>query len=360
MSCAQRGVVVVDPAAASVGAVETVFVGTSRGQDAATGDAFGPERSTELRYLRMDVSVPPVRKPGQIDIPPSAARADATTEFVAVDEGVYPGLAAFRADLAGALKTRPKGQREAVVFVHGFNITFAEGTYRLAQLGHDLGLDGVLVHYSWPSKAHPLAYVYDRDSALFARDGLEDLLNQVAASGAERIVLVAHSLGSHVLMEALRQAAISGDRPMLDKIAAVVLMSPDLDVDVFRAQAHRIGRLPQPFVIFTSQKDRALSLSARLTGRNERRLGNLETAAALADLDVTVFDTTAFSVGDGHFNTATSPALLALLGRVADIDRAFTRERAARTGLLPGAILTFQNATEVILSPVVAITGLRN
>jgi len=360
LACAPRGNVVVDPAAAHIGAIETVFVGSSRGADTPGGDPYGSGRAGDLTYLRLDVSVPPDRRPGEIAFPPKSRKADPATDFVAADEGIYAGLPAFRSDLSRALKARPRGQREAVVFVHGFNNNFAEGTYRLAQLGHDLGLDGVLVHYSWPSKAHPLAYVYDRDSALFARDGLEELLNEVVASGAERILLIAHSLGSHVVMETLRQSAIAGNSRVLDRISGVVLMSPDLDVDVFRFQARRIGELPQPFVIFTSRKDRALSLSARLTGRGERRLGNIETAAALADLKVTVLDTTAFSVGGGHFNTATSPALLALLGRIADVDRAFIRERAAHTGLLPGAILTFQNATEIVLSPVVAITGLQN
>ena len=104
-----------------------------------------------------------------------------------------------------------RGDRDAVIYVHGFNNTFSEGLYRIAQLSKDLDMPGVTAHYSWPSAGNPLGYVADRDSSLFARDGLERLMQEVVASGAERIVLVAHSMGSALTMEALRQIA-TGNR----------------------------------------------------------------------------------------------------------------------------------------------------
>lgn len=358
-ACAQRGEITLDPAAAGVGTVESVYVGTSRSAAAEPAEEFSSDRSPQLRYTRLDVSVPPQRVPGDITWPRRHGRPDPEKDFLTVHQDFYPGAASFEADLARRIRALPRGQREAVVFVHGFNNTFAEGVYRMAQLGHDLGLQGALIHYSWPSKAHPLGYVYDRDSALFARDGLEDLLTQVDRAGAERILLVAHSMGALILMETLRQVTIAGKSGISRKISGVVLLSPDVDIDLFKAQAQRIGPLPQPFLIFTSRKDRALSLSARLTGRNQRRLGNLDSAQDLASLKVTVLDTTAYSEGTGHFNVGNSPALIALLSRIADVDTALAREAVARTGLLPGAILTFRNATEIVLAPVVAITGYR-
>ena len=357
-ACTPRGSLVVDAAAADVGTVETVFIGTTRADDPETGSPFGIDRSAATRFARLDIVVPPVRKPGEIAWPHPGRRGDPQTEFLTAREQLYPGAPAFRADLSAALGRERRGGREAVVFVHGFNNTFAEGAYRLAQIGHDLDLRGAYVHYSWPSRAHPLGYAYDRDSALFARDGLEDLLHEVRAAGAERILLIAHSMGSALTMETLRQIAIAGDRALLDRIAGVVLISPDIDVDVFRAQAARIGALPQPFYIFTSKKDRALALSARLTGQRDR-LGTIADVAEIADLRVTLLDTTAFSSGVGHFNAGNSPGLLAILGRLNEVDAAFARDRAGRTGLLPGAVLTVQNATQIVLSPVAALSGLQ-
>jgi esterase/lipase superfamily enzyme len=224
-------------------------------------------------------------------------------------------------------------------------------------MSRDLDLPGVQVHYSWPSRGKPLAYVHDRDSALFARDGFERMLDEVVAAGAERILIVGHSMGAALTMETLRQAAIRGNRRLVSRISGVLLLSPDIDVDVFHGQARAIGKLPQPFFIFTSRRDRALALSARLTGLGQERLGNIKDVSRIADLEVTVVDVAAFSVGDGHFNVGTSPALIRLLGRIGDVDAAYGRDRTGRTGLLPGVVLTIQNVTQVVLTPVAVLGG---
>lgn len=358
-ACAPRGNMVFDPSAASVGTVETIFIGTTRGPNAETGDQFSRERRHDARYTRLDISIPPKRTAGEIHWPAPRRKPDATKDFLTTQEILYPDAPAFRSDLARTLAKSPRGQREATIFVHGFNSTYAEGAYRLAQLGHDLDLPGALVNYSWPSRGHALAYAYDRDSALFARDGLEELLHQVEAAGAERILLVGHSMGGALTMETLRQIAIDGDSRLLRKIEAVVLISPDIDLDVFRAQASRLTELRNPIFVFTSRKDRALSLSAKLSGE-ATRLGNVQNASELADVRVTLLDTTAFATGSGHFNVGNSPMLLALLGRIRDIDAVLAADQTTRTGLLPGAVLTVQSATQIVLSPVTAISGLQN
>jgi esterase/lipase superfamily enzyme len=139
-------------------------------------------------------------------------------------------------------------------------------------------------------------------------------------------------------------------------VRGVVLISPDIDVEVFRMQARDIGRLPQPFLIFGSDRDRVLRLSALITGQ-KGRLGSLENIDQVADLDVTYLDVGAFSSGAGHFVAGTSPALIQLLGRIGEVDQAFGGDAAGRTGLLPGLILTTRSATRIILSPVAEITG---
>lgn len=352
LSCGPRGDIVISPAAVGVGDITTVFVGTTRVQDPATG-AYGDDRLRDaVGFARYDISIPPDREVGQITWPRKGRDPDIRTDFVTTEARTYPDAARFRADLRRELAARPAGEREVVVFTHGFNNTFAEGLYRIAQMGHDIGIPGVLVHYSWPSAGKTLAYVRDRDSALFARDGLERLLNEVADAGARRIVIVGHSMGAALTMETLRQMAIRGDRKVRPRISGVVLMSPDLDVDVFHAQARAMGKLPQPFYIFTSRRDKALALSARLTGQQRDRLGNLRDVGEVADLEVTVVDVAGFNVGDGHLNVAQSPALIGIVGRIAEINNAYGGDAAVRTGLLPGVILTVRNATAVILRPV--------
>lgn len=344
--CVPRGALLVVPQTDPAATQQTVFVATDRGVDPETG-AFGGARSDTLHLARYQVSIPPEHDPGKIEWPRGAP--DPKTHMLTTEETVFADGPAFKAGLQKAFHALPRGQREAVVFVHGFNTNFAEGLYRMAQMAHDYRLPGVVVHYSWPSAAHPLGYAYDRDSALFARDGLSDLLTQLRRAGADRILLTAHSMGALLTTETLRQTAIAGDRATFDSLDGVVLVSPDIDVDLFLSQARRIDPLPQPFVIFTSERDRVLALSSRLTGQR-KRVGNVGSVDQLAELDVTLIDISNVG-GDplGHFVTATSPALIAILSNLASYDASLQEGAQGRLGLLPGTVLTVQNATQIII-----------
>ena len=59
--------------------------------------------------------------------PRARAAPDARTDFLTTDAAIYAGSADFRRDLSAALDAEPRGQRDAIVFVRGFNTTFAEG-----------------------------------------------------------------------------------------------------------------------------------------------------------------------------------------------------------------------------------------
>lgn len=346
IACAPRGQLILDPQAASVGEVQPVFFGTTREVD--EDRTFGTHRSEITHYGRFDISIPPDRKAGEIKYPPRHSKPNPQVDFLTTAETLFSNERDFRNNLHRNLI---ENGGEAVIFVHGFNNNFAEGLYRVAQFSHDLKLPGTIVHYSWPSAANPLGYVYDRDSALFARDGLENLINEIANAGATRILVVAHSMGAALSMEALRQTSIRGNKKTLARIGGVILISPDIDVDVFREQAHAMGKLPQPFVIFGSNRDKVLRISAGLTGQ-AARLGSIKDVSSLADLNVTFLDVSNFSEGAGHFTLGDSAALLLLMSRIIDINSAFERDLRSRVGLLPGAILTVQNATEIVLAPV--------
>lgn len=347
-ACANRGTVTIVPPETPTGPVAQVFVGTTRAWE---GGSFGTARSEAMRFARYDIAVPPRRELGEIRFPPKHGKPDPATDFVATAVQIYGQEPQFRSDLSRALAANGG---EAVIFVHGFNNTFAEGLYRIAQLKHDLQVPGVMVHYSWASAAEPLGYVYDRDSMMFARSGLESLIRQVSAAGARRIVLIGHSMGGFLTVETLRQMSIRDDG-LINRVSSVVLISPDIDVEVFHQQAREIGHLPQPFVIFGSERDRALQLSALITGQQDR-LGNLDDVTPLADLPVTYLDVTAFSKGGGHFVPGTSPALIRILSKIADVTAAYGSDATTQPGLLPGVVLTAQGATRIILSPVAGMT----
>ena len=342
-ACAERGQLVPVSKEQTSGEIRSVYIGTTRTWTPEEGFIGG--RSPTSTYLRYDISVPPSRELGEISWP--TGKADPETHFLLVGATAYPEPSAFRRDMAASLRQQPKGEREAVIYVHGFNNRFHEGVLRIAQLSEDFGLPGVATHYSWPSAGQTIAYAYDRDSVLYARDGLERLIGEIQATGVERVVLIAHSVGSMLVMETLRQMSVSRPGSVQNGIGGVILISPDIDVDLFRSQASRIGPLPQPFGIFVSKRDRALTVSARLTGQ-KNRLGNIGSLQSLADLDVTVIDVTNFSTGDGHFVAGDSPAVISMFSKAGALEAAFSGDQPGIAGLLPGAtVQTVRNATEI-------------
>ncbi|MEZ5684438.1 MAG: alpha/beta fold hydrolase [Paracoccaceae bacterium] len=344
-ACAPRGQLVLLEGPAPV--TREVFVGTTRGEDEMSGEVFGTARNEALRLARFEIAVPPTHEPGKISYPIAHRKPDPSRDFMLAGAETYASAAGFEADLRGALA---RNRQEAIVFVHGYNMNFAEGLYRVGQLGEDFALPGVMVHYSWPSKAHVMAYAYDRDSALFARDGFEALLQSLQRAGARKVTIVAHSMGSALTMETLRQIRISGQSGLMGQISGVVLISPDIDIDLFRAQALRVQPLPQPFILFTSKKDLALRLST-LISREEARLGSMQDVSKLADLKLTVIDTAAFSTGDGHFNVGESPELIRLLQATGQVAEVLETEQAGHANLASAVVITVQNTTQIILRP---------
>lgn len=306
-ACAPRNVAkVAEPVAQAQ--ILPIWVATQRSLE-NTGPAFGVRRTGRMSYFRADVSIPPTHRPGNIEWPGPFETPDTARHFALTGSAVLPDASTLKNNLPH------KGPvRETIVFVHGYNVTLSDGLYRLAQMAHDFQTPNPPVLFSWQSAGDPRGYVYDRDSVLYARDDLEAFLDVMTRNSRDRVTLVAHSMGSQLVMETLRQMALKGNRTTLSRINSVVLMSPDIDTDLFLRQARAIGQLPQPFLIFVSSNDRILGLSSLLTGRKQR-LGVLSDPREVEGLQVSILDFSALS-GDAetsHDVAATSPAAISVL-----------------------------------------------
>ena len=81
-----------------------------------------------------------------------------------------------------------------------------------------------------------------------------------------RIHVVAHSVGTMLSMEALRQIYARHGMAVTDKIGAVVFASPDIDMDVFTSSVERIPPLAPKITVITATNDRALAVAGWLAG----------------------------------------------------------------------------------------------
>ena len=320
-ACSDRSYSPVTPEALQIGTPVRVFAATTRQRD--DRGSFGFDRSEALSLVDLTVSIPPNRALAEIDF--AYAKPDPRRQFTLAREEDISASPDFVSAIRRELLSKPAGSRELVIFTHGYNTTHLETAFRAAQLSVDLNLPGTAMIYTWSSRGSPLGYAYDGDSMLFARQGLEQTLRLAAQTGAERIVLVAHSLGSALVMETLRQMEFKAPGWPGRELGGVVLISPDLDVDVFRQQMRAMKEnVPQPFIVFASQKDTILNISARLRGSNpETRLGRIANLDDLSEFPIEVIDTTALSenAGSGHFIPATSPVLVSMLGQARQLER---------------------------------------
>ena len=303
---------VIDPGGAK-GSVETVFIATTRSPAEDPSLHYGPGRGDGLSFAEAGIWVPHNREPGSVNLPsatPDPAREFALTGFEDVAD--LPELASrIDAGLAGLALD----ERQVFLFVHGYNTPFSDGLYLNAQILNDFGIPGVAVHYAWPSAGRLPAYLYDRDSAQFARDGLADTLIMLADTQAVRINILAHSMGALLTMEALRELSLRGRGDVVERIDPLMLASPDIDFDVFRTQLAALDPPPEHLAIFASARDRALLVSGSLRGGGHPRIGSGAFREELNALGVAVIDLSTLSDGRGfanHVTFASSPTLMRL------------------------------------------------
>lgn len=162
------------------------------------------------------------------------------------------------------------GSDEAFVFVHGFNVSFAAAARRTAQLAHDMNFAGLPILYSWPSRASTLEYIADTSAVRHSGRRLLGFLEQVVArSGAERIHLIAHSMGNRALTDALELFALRNPAtaPAFDQ---VVFAAPDVDAGLFAEMVRTIRPIARRMTLYASEQDWALKVSRRLHGNAAR------------------------------------------------------------------------------------------
>jgi esterase/lipase superfamily enzyme len=291
----------------------SIFIATTRQRSTDPNKVFDGERSATLNYARVNVTVPGTHQTGQIERRSRGKSNDPAKYFMASEVVGYDTQPKFSSALSADIAAR--GGR-VMVFVHGYNTGFDDAVYRVTQIVHDSGYPGTPVLFSWASGARTTDYVYDKESASVARDQLEVTLRMLAQTGARRIDIVAHSLGTWVTMEALRQLAITGDRDLGGKLGDVVLASPDIDVDVFKSQMRRYGKPNKPFILLLSDDDRALRLSGLIAG-SRPRVGDYKDAADLAAYGVNVVDLSKVKGSDSfnHTKFADNPGLVKMIGQ---------------------------------------------
>lgn len=323
-------------AVAATSNTATVYVASVRFVDALGTLAARP--ADAMRYAAHQVVAPSSHRKGRIS---RYFESIAATQFVS------------RSGFTDAIVDQSRddfGTSEVLVFVHGFDNSFTESLDRTAQLAMDLDIPAATVLFAWPSANRLHDYARDVKQLPIARQGLAELLHDLALSDASRIVLVAHSLGARLALETLGDMHVRGADVFFQKFGGLAMLAPDIPVGQFNSTMKQLPDMAGKMVVYASSRDRVFQLAPTIAGIRGR-LGDLRQLEGLGDAEIIVVDVG--EVSDHalfhHFPVVTSPTLINAINGLEHPDFIYFAHTLARGGLSTASVSTIGEATVVVL-----------
>ena len=204
---------------------------------------------------------------------------------------------------------------KVVLFVHGYYYGFERVCLRGAGLQQMRDGRAQLVLFTWPSDGNPASYVADQADMEWSVPQLASLLGDIRERfGADRFVIVAHSLGTRGTLFALERLLLEGQP---DPVASqLILVAPDFDAESFQNRLPLIGPMVGNITVYASDNDRPLKVSEGLHGHP--RLGqageDLTVAAGFETIDVSPLGRYQYSGHEYfHFHPISSADLARLI-----------------------------------------------
>ncbi|UVH55110.1 alpha/beta fold hydrolase [Variovorax paradoxus] len=221
-------------------------------------DPYGSDRDRKLNFGVCEVLIPASHERGSLGsysrFQPDKDAPLIFTHAQRLSEEAYWG------DLTSTLKQIDNKQKVVLVFIHGYNNSFADAALRTAQLWADLNLQGVPAFFSWPSRSKTLAYTADEATIEYSEKYLAQFLVRLReeVGDSQPIHVIAHSMGNRAL---LRVAARLQDKL---RFGQVILAAPDVDADLFQDMASAYPYISERTTLYVSKKDKPVHFSRKV------------------------------------------------------------------------------------------------
>jgi esterase/lipase superfamily enzyme len=225
---------------------------------------FSSERDSQLHYGTCHVAVPKSHEIGSIGSPWWKRLLKWSDDHLRLKQDTLHMLskANFWANVKQSLQEHEPNERTALVFIHGFNVSFEASALRAAQIGFDLCVPGLTAFYSWPSKGKLTGYTADEATIEASEQYITEFLLQfIQHSGAEQIHLIAHSMGNRGLMRSMQRVLAQVREESGIPFGQIFLAAPDVEPDLFRELALAYKKLAHRITLYVSSKDKALATS---------------------------------------------------------------------------------------------------
>ncbi len=225
--------------------------------------SFTGRRSNEVTYGLSHVSMPKTHVPGNLEGPSRWRREKAdpnrhvlVMSLDVLDQGGF--IASANQSLANS------EQNEALVYIHGYNVSFGGALRLTAQIATDIGFKGIPITYSWPSFTKTLRYLGDEANIKHGQVFFDEFLELIVRElNVTKIHLLGHSMGNRLLTQGM--ATISQES-LAGKLGQVIFASPDVDKGVFAQRAKKYAGKAERYTLYINESDLALELSQFLHG----------------------------------------------------------------------------------------------
>jgi len=154
------------------------------------------------------------------------------------------------------------GEGDALIFVHGYNVTFRDAAVRTAQIGFDLSIKGPTAFFSWPSQGTLDGYLADAATVEASEDSIATYLSDFARhSGAPKVHVIVHSMGNRAVLRAVNRIAEAAQTRSGVEFGQFMLAAADVDADTFRRLASAYTNVARRTTLYVSERDRAVESS---------------------------------------------------------------------------------------------------
>ena len=285
-----------------------VWFGTDR-QPTRSGDrtsGFSGKRGEVVHFGLCKVSVPKSHNFGSVGSSWWKRFLTLTDDRLKLTEISGLEEAQFWLAVRAALADWDENDRMAMLFIHGFNATFEEAAIRTAQMAVDLKIPGVAGFFSWPSmgKLSALDYTADEASIAASEEHITGFLMDFALrTDAERVDVIAHSMGSRGLLRAMQRIASAAAANTRKSFRNIIFAAPDEDSAVFRNLAKAHAMVANRATLYLSSHDRALASSGLI--HKAPRAGYVPPVTLVDGMDVIEVTNVDLSfLGHGYYGAA--------------------------------------------------------
>jgi esterase/lipase superfamily enzyme len=263
-----------------------VWYGTNRrpNDSSNSNKGYSAVRDNVVHYGSCRVFIPQSHKIGSIGSPwwkRLITLTDDRLRLLSVNEFEQ---SAYWTGIAAQLAAIDADERCALVFVHGYNVSFQDAALRAAQIGFDLSVKGAMAFFGWPSQGSTSGYPADEATIEASEGVIADFMTDFAdRSGAAAVHIIAHSMGNRGVLRAVNRIATKAQQRTGRPFGQIILAAADVDADVFRQLSAAYADVASRTTLYVSKRDLAVEASRWL--HNFPRAGLMPPTLVLPGID---------------------------------------------------------------------------